>query len=201
MVSLFFALLTFVNRPLIAGFGPVPTVPEQVCSAGDFKYSFKAANHGKWVLANGGLKSGLPAAQQATATSLGIGANLPDARDRAVVGASATKLLNTTGGAAAVTLTQANLPNINLVGGNHNHGITDPGHTHGYNIFYVGNGTFNSNGSAGSSFGSAQGYTTGSATTGISVQSSGNLTIPLGGSGTAIATQDPYFALNGFICL
>jgi hypothetical protein len=199
MLSLLFALSQPVNPSLIAGFGPTPIVTDQVCTAGDYKYSFKAANHGRWVLTNGGLKSALPASQQANATGLGIGANLPDTRDRAIVGVSGTKPLNSTGGAATVAIAQANLPVINLIGGSHGHGISDPGHAH--SVPQANNGTFNSNGAAGAPVGFGNSFGTSANTTGISVSASGNLSIPLGGSGTALSVQNSYLALSGFICL
>lgn len=49
--------------------------------------------------------------------------NLPDFRDRFLIGASFTKPTGTTGGANSITLSTAQLPA-------HKHSITDPGHLH-----------------------------------------------------------------------
>lgn len=49
--------------------------------------------------------------------------NLPDFRGRSSLGVDGSHALGSTGGAASVTLSTANLPA-------HSHGVTDPGHTH-----------------------------------------------------------------------
>jgi microcystin-dependent protein len=64
----------------------------------------------------------------------------PDLRDRFIVGAGSTYAVNATGGAATVTLTQAQTPAhthgygpANVVsGGTHGHGVNDPTHLHTY---------------------------------------------------------------------
>jgi hypothetical protein len=184
---------------------------------GDIKHSYYAIDHDGWVKLAGQLKSSLSVAQQANATALGFGANLVNAADLAVVGTSGTKTTGSTGGSAQATIAQANLPAVNLVGGGHSHGVNDSGHSHGsgtlapnYNyqnfVAAAGSGatgtSFTSNSNAGS--GNYTGAITGSSNasnTGLSVASSGNLIIPLGGSGAVLPTQNPYLAANTFIYL
>jgi multidrug efflux pump subunit AcrA (membrane-fusion protein) len=144
---------------------------------GDFKSGAQPTDHNGWILLNGRLKTSLNANQQANATTFGVGANLPVGNGRAFIQGTILAQIGST------TITQANLPAVNLVGGNHAHAITDPGHTH--QTQQANNGTFNSNGAAGAPVGFGNSFTTSANTTGISIQSSGNLSIPLGGSGTA----------------
>lgn len=49
--------------------------------------------------------------------------NVPDYRGKTIIGADGTYTLGSSGGTNDVTLTTAQLPT-------HNHGVTDPGHTH-----------------------------------------------------------------------
>jgi hypothetical protein len=197
------------NTPVVTPFGSssfaISSSPGVGASGGadigDIKHSYRSADYNGWIMLVGQLKNTLTVSQQAAATLLGIGANLPDARNRGLIGASPLKSLGSIGGAAQATIAQANLPNINLSGGSHGHSISDGGHSHTSYERFVNNGTFTSNGSAGSSFGSPSGTATSSNTTGISINASGALSIPLGGSGTPLDVQDPYLAINIFIYL
>lgn len=79
-------------------------------------------------------------------TSFGVGDgsttfNIPDLRSRFVRGLPNAGTVGATGGNASVTLTQANLPNVNFTvtdaghshtftGESHTHTLTDTGHTH-----------------------------------------------------------------------
>jgi microcystin-dependent protein len=71
----------------------------------------------------------------------------PDLRDRFIVGAASTYAVAATGGAATVTLTQAETPShthgygpVNTSSnGLHDHSINDPGHVHSYNTTVAGN--------------------------------------------------------------
>lgn len=154
---------------------------------GDAKSGFQAADHAGWVLLDGRLKSALTATQQSQATALGFGVNIPNVPVGGV-------LVKGTLGAAvgSSTITQANLPNINLSGGSHSHTASDSGHSHVTNINnstfngsanggerYLNNGGSTLNGNITSGFGST------SASANITVAASGALSIPLGGSGTA----------------
>jgi microcystin-dependent protein len=104
--------------------------------------------------------------------------NIPDLRGRVPAGldnmggAAANRLTNAgsgitgttlgaTGGAETVTLTTSQIPS-------HNHGVTDPGHTHTFAISAVGGGGVSTNVVGGGSTTS-----TNSATTGISIQNTG----------------------------
>jgi hypothetical protein len=143
---------------------------------GDCKSGLQAGDHNGWILLNGRAKSTLTASQQTAATNLGIGVNLPNASGRAFVQGT----LGATIGSS--TISQSNLPNVNLSGGNHGHGIIDPGHNHGIEG--------NANGGTGGSQGTFTTVTPKSTwavitsnITGISIQVSGNLSIPLGGLG------------------
>jgi hypothetical protein len=85
---------------------------------GDAKSGFQTGDHNGWLLLNGRLKTLLTAQQQANATALGIGANLPNATGR---GFTQGTLLANIGSA---TIIQTDLPNVTLTtvaGGNHNH--------------------------------------------------------------------------------
>jgi hypothetical protein len=72
----------------------------------------QTADYGNWILLDGRLKSALTTAQQAVATALGYGVNIPDMRGRLPIGANATYPYQTTGGAN--TIAQNNLPNVAL---------------------------------------------------------------------------------------
>jgi microcystin-dependent protein len=134
----------------------------------------------------------------------------PNLRNRFVVGAGTTYAVGATGGAATVTLAEANLPahTHTFTGGSaasagaHTHSISDPGHTHPYTDIGGNGGT-----GGGESYdpGSAQlrlfNKNTSSATTGISVSSGGAHTHTVTGtnssvgSGTAHENLPPYYAL------
>ncbi len=195
---------------------------------GDAKSCFKTGDHTGWIILDGRLKSTLTATQQTQATTLGFGANIPDARDRSLIGASATKLLNSTGGAATAIIAQVNLPNINLTATSVSAGTpvgtishtsgADGAHTTPLNVYAgtTGDG-FDPNVNAGitnfqmtdrtpeslnnTSASPSAGTHTHSLTFAGSALSTHNHSIPLGGSGTALATQDPYLAVNTFVYL
>jgi hypothetical protein len=92
---------------------------------GDVKTSYQTADHAGWVLLDGRDKTTLSPAQQARATALGIGVNLPIDDGRVLAGTLTGQTLGPTTGAAAITIAQNNLPNINLTtpsgGGGHAH--------------------------------------------------------------------------------
>ena len=116
----------------------------------------------------------------------------PDLRDRFIVGYSASKAINTTGGSAtasgatdATVLTTAQMPA-------HTHTVTDPGHTHSFSVYNAGNsGTDYARNSLPQFSRTAS---TNSATTGITIAATG------GGTGhshtvSSIGTIPPYYAL------
>jgi microcystin-dependent protein len=70
---------------------------------------------GDWILLDGRLKSTLTTAQQAVATSLGYGANLPDMRGRLPIGAGGTAAVTYQSTAGSTTIAQNRLPNVSPV--------------------------------------------------------------------------------------
>lgn len=126
----------------------------------------------------------------------------PDLRDRFIVGAGSTYAVGATGGAASVTLTEAQLPAhthaitaTTASAGDHTHAVYDPGHAHSYTS-PGGTGTI-----AGGFGISAIGAVTGAATTGISLGTAGahthviTATAATTGSGASIENRPPYYAL------
>lgn len=98
--------------------------------AGNIKESFKATDHKGWYLLDGRTIASLPAKAQAAAVSLGFAANLPDARDRVLKSKTGTETLGATGGSNSVSLTLANLPNLNLAGTFTGTAASSGAHTH-----------------------------------------------------------------------
>lgn len=91
---------------------------------GDVKTSYQTADHAGWVLLDGRDKTALSPAQQARATALGIGANLPADDGRMLAGTSAGQTVGQTTSAGTTLIAQNNLPNITLTtpsGGGHSH--------------------------------------------------------------------------------
>ncbi len=159
----------------------------QVYNFGDVKHGYQTADHNGWILLDGRAKSTLTASQQVVAAALGIGSNLPNLADKAIVGVSGTKTLNTTGGSASVTIAQNQLPNVTLTTS------TNGAHTH---TFTTSSGLGLSSGlspllgtssSANTSSNGDHSHTTSSINGGVTQQS--------------VTVQNPYLALNGFIYL
>jgi len=92
---------------------------------GDIKSSIQPLDHGGWVKLDGRAKSTLTPTQQNQATILGIGTNLPNATGAIPIQNGTT--LGAVAGSMTKTITQANLPNVNLTaaaGGAHTHTAT-----------------------------------------------------------------------------
>jgi hypothetical protein len=161
------------------------TVAAFISGVGTVKMSVVAADHNGWLLLDGRLKTAFTSTQQASLTALGVGVNIPDMRDRAPMGASASKLNLSTGGVN--TIAQNQLPNVAP-------SVNDPGHRHtvnggnnfiAYSAGYSG-GPNNASGPINYT------YSLDIATTGISVSSING--------GVAQQTIDPkYTAINFFI--
>lgn len=151
---------------------------------------------------------------------------LPDVTGRAMFGkeATATRLTSAgggidgatkgaTGGAQSTTLSQGNLPNVNLTGGSHTHsaslgGGTDAQGTHSHTYTRYGSFVNNLQGNGGndsmnqsnttqstSSAGNHAHNVAVSGTTGAS----GSLTISLGGSGTSFTNLPPGIVVPAFV--
>ena len=88
---------------IVVAFGNLPTT-------GDVKTGIQTADHNGWIKLDGRLKSTLTATQQTQATSLGVGANLPDATNAVLMQSSGT--LGTVTGSMSATIAQNQLPNI-----------------------------------------------------------------------------------------
>jgi hypothetical protein len=132
---------------IVVAFGNLPTI-------GDVKSGFQTTDHNGWVKLNGRLKSNLTASQQTAATSIGIGANLPDASNSYLSQNGGS--MGTISGSNTTVLSQANLPNVNFTGtsgnnGGHSHNVDPPG-TNTYNngnhfhYMYFNNDDFNGSG-------------------------------------------------------
>jgi hypothetical protein len=100
----------------VSGFSPVTAIG--VATIGDAKSGFQTTDHNGWIKLDGRLKTALTTTQQANATALGIGVNLPDASGRSF--RQGTLLANI----GSSTILQTDLPNVTLTtvaGGNHTH--------------------------------------------------------------------------------
>lgn len=132
----------------------------------------------------------------------------PDLRDRFIVGSGSSYALGATGGAAQVTLSEAQIPShthaisataSETAAGAHSHSVSDPGHSHTVVSPVAGS----TNASAGGFYGQGGSTTTGAAATGISIASAAahthaitvNAAAATTGGGTAHENRPPYYAL------
>ena len=92
----------------------IATVAGSGNTYGDVKTGIQAADHGGWVKLDGRAKSTLTAAQQSRATTLGIGANIPNASNSVLMQNGTT--LGSVSGTNAKTIAQNQLPNVTLNG-------------------------------------------------------------------------------------
>jgi hypothetical protein len=135
------------------------------------------------------LKSSLTATQQAQATAFGIGTNLPNAANSFLVQNGSA--LGSRSGSNAVTIAQANLPNISFTGtaasaGSHSHSLW-------------GDGTDGWNGGTISTSDRGSGYYGG--TTSAAGSHAHDVTVSSGGSGAALNITPQSFSVNMFIYL
>lgn len=95
---------------------------------GDVQAYYQTADFTGWIKLDGRAKTTLTATQQARATALGIGANLPNTDGRGIIGvASGQTVGQTTAGSSTLTIAQNNLPNVNLTSSNtgaHTHTVS-----------------------------------------------------------------------------
>lgn len=92
--------------------------------------------------------------------------NVPDMTNRCVMGAGGYHTLGVSGGRRYVPIEIANMPS-------HNHGVTDPGHTHSYTNNRNDQGTDNVFGTETAADEQDLSATTGSSTTGITINNTG----------------------------
>lgn len=93
---------------------------------GELKYSFTTTDHDGWYLLNGRAITTLSVTAQSAASIIGYAANIPDATDRFLKTINTAEPIATQGGSNTFTVSQAQLPNVNFLGGTTN----DGGHTH-----------------------------------------------------------------------
>ena len=169
---------------------------------GDIQYSYLPADHEGWYLLNGRALGTLPTSVQSRATALGIAGNLPNAAGRYIKQGTP----GTLSGAASVVLSQANLPNFVFSGNtttlSHNHPLVSPGtaQVRGTDILQTVNGNANSWQLAGGAIPGSI-LSEGTYTSTASGAHNHTVTIPTGGTGTAIALTPDYVQLNYFIYL
>jgi hypothetical protein len=180
---------TGVSWKKISGNAPV-TGPSQI-TYGDVKTGFQAADHNGWIKLDGRLKSSLTSTQQAQATALGIGTNLPNATNSFLVQNGTT--IGSVTSSNSKTISQANLPNINFptattsYNGDHSHSFTRPNGDQNYN-----------NGSGNTWWGGSWGS---SVTTSTNGGHTHTVTVSSGGSGTALDITPQSLSVNTFIYL
>jgi microcystin-dependent protein len=162
---------------------------------GDIKLSPLLSDHGNWILLDQRAKNTLTLEQQAVATALGYGANLPDYRGRMAIGAGGTfgAVVGAIGG--SLTIGQNNLPNVGLSFS----GSTGNAGAHSHTI----NG--NANGNTGGSQGT---FSTVSASSWNVISSApdhahsfSGTTGSLSGGAAQQNFISPYFAQNWFVWL
>ncbi|GAA4154145.1 hypothetical protein GCM10022217_10820 [Chryseobacterium ginsenosidimutans] len=169
---------------------------------GDIQYSYLSTDHEGWYLLNGRALSTLPVSVQSKATSLGLAGSLPNATGRYIKQGPPGTLSGTT----SVVLSQANLPNFVLSGSTttlyHTHPLVSPGaaQVRGTDILQTVNGNANSWELAGGAIPGSI-LSEGSYTSSASGAHNHTVTIPTGGTGTAIALNPDYIQLNYFIYL
>lgn len=109
---------------------------------GDVKSGIQTLDHSGWVLLDGRALNLLTTNQQAVAASLGLVDNLPNASGAYLVQNGG--IMASVSGSNTITLTQANLPNVNFTGttassGEHSHtgSVGNAGaHSHNYGDYY-----------------------------------------------------------------
>jgi hypothetical protein len=216
--SLFLIALAFGGfSPAIAAEVRNPIVIQNVTTnttaiVGDIKCGLQAGSHQGWILLDGlPVVSLISLTHRNNAIALGFATALPDARNRFLIGAGAGRSPQSFGGSSAITIAQNNLPNVTLVGGNHNHGLNDPGHNHSATVTFhdATGGGFNggriqsTDRSPVRNQANAAEVQIQARTTGITLSNSGNLSFPLNGGVTQvpIASEPLSFACNYFVYL
>lgn len=183
---------------------------------GDVKTGIQSSDHKGWVKLDGRLKSSLTSSQQAIATTLGIGSNLPNANNAFLVQNGET--LGGVTSANEKTISQANLPNVNFSvavssEGDHSHsGSTNTTGSHVHNMTFQHNqqdhgisGNIGDNGERGNTTYSGSMQAAGNHSHTVSTNTTGShahtVTVNSGGSGTALDITPKSLSINTFIYL
>jgi len=131
-----------------------------------------------------------------------VGSNVPDLRDRFIVGSGSSYNVGSTGGSANVTLSTANLPSHSHGGASHNHTVsgTTGSDTHNHTIqsaTSIGGGSRVASQNDTGNTASTQNDTHSHSFSGTTSSASG--TTGTTGSGTAHENRPPYYALTYII--
>ena len=147
-------------------------------AVGDIKQGFQASDHNGWIKLDGRLITSLSSSQQTNAISLGFSTNLPDAKSSVLMQNDST--LGSVTGSNTKTISQSNLPNINLTG----------------TAIFNDSKSFNSEtGNGNSAFGSTTPIANYAITKNVSVN------VPLGGSDTPLDITPQTLSVNTFVYL
>jgi hypothetical protein len=147
-------------------------------AVGDIKQGFQPSDHNGWIKLDGRLITSLSSSQQTNAISLGFSTNLPDAKSSVLMQNDST--LGSVTGSNTKTISQSNLPNINLTG----------------TAIFNDSKNFNSEtGNGNSAFGSTTPIANYAITKNVSVN------VPLGGSDTPLDITPQTLSVNTFVYL
>ncbi|MCH2035306.1 MAG: hypothetical protein MK202_17490 [Tenacibaculum sp.] len=159
---------------------------------GDIKYGIQPNDHNGWYLLDGRNISTLSTNPRAAAVSLGFTSTLPNATNRVLKHPNSGENVGDLGGQESISLSRANLPNVNFTGststnGNHSHTIGRRTRTERIVNRFDDNRTY---------FGNS-----GTTNTSTSGNHNHTVTVSSGGSNQPIETYQPYLVVNTFIYL
>lgn len=161
---------------------------------GDVTYSLKTTDFEGWYLLDGRSITSLPDNAKMVAQSLGMTTNLPNTLDKVLKGKTPSETITSSVGSNTISISQANLPNIDFTGttsstGNHNHtGTTSSNGNHSHSYTDRGNSTVNANYDNRGDSGTIADDTSSSYTTGTDGNHNHTLDINAGGNHNHTAT-------------